>query len=53
MDVSSVSSNAQILADYYAQQEDAQQDIDQSIAQQQDGLNQTQAPQMDPSSANN
>lgn len=53
MDISSISSSAQILADFYAQQDDAQQDIDQSIAQQQDGLNQTQPPQIDPSSTNN
>jgi hypothetical protein len=53
MDVSSVSSNAQILADYYAQQDALQQETDPSIAQQQDGLNQPQPPQMDPSSTNN
>ena len=47
MEISSVTSSA-IMAEYYAQQDSADEALEQSIAQQLDGLN-VQPPQMDTS----
>jgi len=44
MEVSSINSSAQIMAEFYAQQESADDTLEQSIAQQQDAVN-AQAPQ--------
>jgi hypothetical protein len=46
MEISSINSNAQIMAEFYAQQDSADEALEQSIAQQLDGLN-VQPPQMD------